>query len=318
MLHAVSSTANRVLRVYPQVPRDCRSGLLVSEQLPYLKNLRQKIELITGWKIDFAESTNSYRARQGESRTTVMGALAVEDMSFDRLPGMGIVPRSEVESLVRTLDQMLRVIQADRHAREEFSTRVDRVVNPLSPQWKFHGISGTHLGDLVSWLPGENGCLYALSAQLEGEADVELSSASRSLQSVFRAGVAAGLSLSRLNSMLEFHLSELPAEVKLAGLTVVELAPKSGQYQWFQLGQQRTAFRLDFEAATVTTLELTDVDSEGASLGSHELILLGDPNGESMASWLDCRADSQRNRCNVLHQLDHLPAVSPCLGMVKS
>ena len=307
-----------MLRVYPQTPHDFQAGLLVSEQLPYLKNLRQKIELITGWKIDFAESTHSYRARQSEARTIVMGALAIEDMSFDRLPGMGMAPRSEVESLVGTLDQMLRVIQVDRQAREEFSTRVTRVVHPPLNRWNLRGVSGMNLGELVSWLPGKNGSVYALSAQLDGETDVELSSGSRSLQSVFRAGVAAGLSLARLTSMLQFHLSELPAELKLVGMTLVELTPALGQYEWFQLGQQRTAFRLDFETAAVEPLEAPAIDAELPALGSDQVIILGDPNGESLASWLDRRADSRRNRRHVLDQLDHLPTISPCVGIFRS
>ena len=321
MLDAVPSPVAPVapvLRVFSEKTADVQSVQLARQQLPYLKNLQEKIELMTGWKIDFAESASSYRARQNGASMSVIGSLAIEDMSFDRLPGMGIAPRSEVESLVQTLDQMLRVIQVDRQAREEFLSRVERVVNSECGDWKLRGVGGTHLGDIISCSSGPNGPLYVLSASLDGPSEMELSSAARGLQSVFQAVVAANLSWSDLQSTLQFHLSSLHDNLKLVGLAVVELCGKSAGYRCFRFGQQWAAWRFNLATAAVQPL-LTELDdSEWMSLDSHELILLGDPKGESMTRWLDCRGDTCHNRAHVLHQLDCLSTVSPCVGIYRS
>jgi phage baseplate assembly protein W len=314
MINAVSSSTP-LLRVYPQQSRDPQTGQLISEQLPYLKNLRQKIESITGWQVGYAESTHSCRARKTKSKTTVLGALAIEDMSFDRPHGQKTASRSEVESLVQSLDQMLRVIQDDRSAREDFSTTVSRVVHQPLNQWMLRGVCGCQLGDVVSWSIGAQGHVYVLAAEFDGQSDVELSSVSRNLQSVFRAGVAAGLPFGSLQTMLEFNLADTADDVELLGMTVIEFAPDEGHYQVHQVGHHHHAVLLDMEAGSVQPL---DPEATGNCVHSHQLIVLGDPQGDSVSHWLDDSSNPDRTFEKAVGQLDSLPLVAPCVGIFRA
>ena len=317
MINAVSSPSTPLLRVYPQKSRDLdfQSGQLISEQLPYLKNLRQKIESITGWQVDYAESTHSCRARKTKSKTTVLGALAIEDMSFVRPPGQKTAPRSEVESLVQSLDQMLRVIQDDRSAREDFSTAVSKVVHPPLKQWMLRGVCGCHLGDVVSWAIGRQEGVYVLAAEFDGQSDVELSCVSRNLQSVFRAGVAAGLPFGSLKTMLEFNLADTGDDVELLGMTVIEFDPDEGHFQIHQVGHHHHAVLLDREAGSVQPL---DPEATGNCVHSHQMIVLGDPHGDSVSSWLDDSTNPDRTFEMAVGQLERLPLIAPCVGIFRA
>ncbi len=314
MSHAVSPVSP-VLKVFPDQQVDLQSGQILVEQLPFLENLRREVESITGWQIDYAESTHSFQTRKTEGNRTVLGSLAIEDMSFNLLPGQRPVPRYQVEYLVQTLDRMLGKIQSDRLAMEDFSKTLSRVVRPPLPYWTCRGVAGCRLGELVCCAAGDQSQVYVLAARFDGSSELEMIHASRNLKSVFEAGVMAGLNADRLLSMLDFNLSNSLDTVKFPGFVFLEFAPDQEQFQIHSVGSAPSAVLADMNSGC--TFSVDAVGGEG-SLEPHQAIILDTSQHDSISDWIHQRASSELDLKALADRLNHQALDAPCVGVFRT
>ena len=314
MIETITNPASSELKLFPGHSPDQQSRRLIKQQLPFLTNLRRKVETLTGWQIDYAESVKSHQSRQHSSRSTVLGSLAIEDMSFDRPAGQSPSPRNEVDSLVATLDQMIQVIQEDRAMLEGFSSRVSDVVQIPFEQWSLQGRCGCHRGSLVSWAIGRDEKIYFLSGKFDEGSALELAGAARSVEAVFKAAVSAGCSLDVLQEMLEIHIDESHAETQLLGLTVIELEPVVGQFRVCQMGGIPYAFAGDVQASCLSPLSC---DGGIDYLYPKQMLVLGDPNGKALSAWLSHLVDFDLSPKGFATLFEHTSEISPCIGFFR-
>ena len=314
MIETVTDPAIPELKLFLGCVPDYQSGRLMHQQLPFLKNLCRKVESLTGWQIDYAESVKSHQARQNRSATTVLGTLAIEDMSFDLPAEQSPLPRNDVDGLVATLDQMIQVIQEDHAMLEGFSSRVTRVVKIPFEQWSLQGHCGCQRGNIVSWAIGSDEKIYFLSGKFDHALALELAGAARSIEAVFKAAVSAGCSLKLLQEMLEIHVDDSQAEAQLLGLTVIELEPVVGQYQICQLGAISYAFLGDIESSCFTPIYSDDgIDY----LFPKQVLVLGDPNEKVLSGWLGGFDDFKWSPSGFTKSLGQGSESSPCIGFFR-
>lgn len=277
------------------------SGTEIFEQLPVLKSMVERFEMVTGWKLDFVESKASFRERQFEPEDNfIFGDLEISDMSGTLAPGVSARHRGYCDQLVETLDAMVKMIQLDRQRIRDFGTQLNPVVQPPFEWWGLQGNSGFKAGTISHWSVTTSEQLRLFCAKLNGSDRFEISLASSALLAAFDAICQSSTKLYDVAPALPSLIRRLGYDdMRIESFATVEMDPITGEY------------KLDgFNA--VGSLALVDVDA-GAVIDMGE----NESEGILYSGQVLCVGINDQQRQLIQRLLSREMTVDQCLGLVQ-
>ena len=250
---------------------DCNSSL-VNRQLPFLPELLQCFESVSGWKLSFYETSNNGSDQNAiDDEIPVCGRLQISDMSESVEAGKPARHRGSCDSLAGILDQMVRRIQSDRKQIQNTDRRLNRAVAIPFEWWGLTGNTGFRNGRFSTWTVSANEKIRMFAGQLEADGTVNSAICSATVLAAFETACQASVELHEVASLLPSVLQKTAnAYGKFLWFAATELDTITGDYTVSGFNATKGSTLIDIGASAVMKSpdnEHTDTLYSGQILG---------------------------------------------------
>ena len=229
-------------------------------QLPFIEDLFEQFESVTGWTLSFNETRSSQINRSIDANSTIFGELEIDDMSSHIEAGRSARHRGYCDQLAQTLDCMVHIIQADRHRFRSLDQHLSTVVDLPFEWWGIGGRSGYRHGMFASWSVSHDEKIRAFAGRVIGNDMQSSVLSSAAILATFETACQMPMSLEQIAPVVSAVKQRSSMfNAKLDWFSTIELDPVTGE------------FELDGYDATQGTV-LIDVDAQSVvELASDEL-----------------------------------------------
>ncbi len=269
-------TTNTVLKVFTGRAGDgpeCYSNV-VARQLPFLPDLSQNFESVTGWKLSFFESNRDFTERiAADVDMPVIGRLQISDMSESLEIGKSARHRGLCDRLAGILDQMVRRIQTDAGHIQNIDRRLNGVVDVPFEWWGLAGKTGFHNGRFSAWSISIDEKIRTVAGQLEADGAVDSAICSATVLAAFETACRTSVELHEIAPLLSSVIQKAAnSNGRFNWFATTELDPITGDFATHGFNSAKGSALIDIGASTV----LETPDGEYANtLYSGQILAIG-------------------------------------------
>ena len=245
----------------------------LSSQLPFIENLFEQFESVTGWTLGFQESRFSRQNRAKDDQSTFFGELKIEDMSNHIETGRSARHRGFCDQLTQTLDCMVHMIQADRQRFRSIQQHLSPAVEVPFDWWSISGNVGYRKGSFSSWSVSQEQKIRAFAGRVIGD-DLQSSVlSSATILALFDTACKSPFSLEQIAPLVSVVKQRSSMfDARLDWFATVELDPITGEYELDGYDATKGVALIDVQAATVLDLKPDELDG---TLYSGQILAIG-------------------------------------------
>ncbi len=246
----------------------------IFEQLPILRDLTSRFEMVTGWQLDFSESHASFQRRTyRDPEHSIFGKLEIDDLSKRLEVGNTARHRGYCDQLVETLDAMISTIQLDRQRFRELGTHLNPVVQPPFEWWGLSGRAGISRGRIANWSVSSTEKIQLFFADLDGSESLDQALSSAALFAAFEtASQTCGDIFEYAKIFPSLVRKTSQSQQHLTAFATIELDPITGEYELDGFNASHGYAIIDVNASTVIQPSKEEVDG---ILYSGQILVLG-------------------------------------------
>ncbi len=295
-------------RVFPSVQENDYVTQDVNRQLPFLEPLCQQFQTVTGWEISFQPDPSHVPGR------TVFGELSITDMSTYLPAGKSACHRQHCDQLVRTLDELVEVIQDDREMLDQSTTCLAPVVDIPFDWWSLAGSAGYCRGQIASWAITDGEKIRLMGGRISGDSTVAQTVGAVSILAAFDALAQTHLSLQQSTRLSRDAIDRTQAgHADLLWLACFEIDPVTGEFQIAGHQAWQGMILVDVDAQTVLPVE----DLSG-TLTSGQILVLCDSIHDHVAEINQTIRECELTCVGVAELIESLLVKSPILMLYRN
>ncbi len=295
-------------RVFPAFHEIDQVTQEVNRQLPFLEPLCQQFQTVTGWEIGFQPDPSHVPGR------TVFGELSITDMSAYLPAGKSACHRQHCDQLVRTLDELVEVIQDDREMLDQSTTCLAPVVEIPISWWSLAGSAGYCRGQIASWAITDGEKIRLMGGRINGDSVVAQTVGAVSILATFDALAQTHLSLEQSTGLSRDAIDRTQAgHADLHWLACFELDPVTGEFQI--AGQQALQGMILVDVDAQTALPFEDLSG---TLTSGQILVLGDAIQEQIGEINQAIRQRELTCVGVAELIESLLVKAPILMLYRN